>query len=84
MKAPWIKSAYSFGQFYLIPNMDSIVVGGTSQRDNWSTDESASDTDDILAGVCDVFPSLRTAPVVSAVHSSYNAHTYLSLILYWC
>jgi hypothetical protein len=39
LKAPWIKHYYNnSGKFYIIPNVDSIVCGGTLQKDNWSTD----------------------------------------------
>lgn len=62
--APWIKSSCSFGDSYVIPNIDSVVVGGTAQKGNWSTAVSEEDSQLIIAGVCEVFPSLRGAKVL--------------------
>jgi glycine/D-amino acid oxidase-like deaminating enzyme len=42
----------------------SLVVGGTCQENDWSTAESLEDTKSIMDGVCEVFPSLRTAKVL--------------------
>ena len=38
VKAPWIKHYYNNnGQFYIIPNLETVVLGGTTQKDNWDT-----------------------------------------------
>jgi len=63
LKAPWIKNVWSFGSNYLIPQIDTVVVGGTAQRDNWDESVSMEDTDRILDSVCAIFPSLRSAPI---------------------
>ena len=38
VKAPWIKHYYNNnGQFYIIPNLETVVLGGTTQKGNWDT-----------------------------------------------
>lgn len=38
VKAPWIKHYYNNnGQFYVIPNLETVVLGGTTQKDDWNT-----------------------------------------------
>lgn len=64
VKAPWIKNVWIFGQHYLIPQLDTVVVGGTAQKGSWDESVSEEDTEKIL-GACRVFPSLRTAPIES-------------------
>ena len=47
VKAPWIKHYYNNnGQFYIIPNLETVVLGGTTQKGNWDTsiNEQASMT----------------------------------------
>lgn len=63
VKAPWMKAFWNFGPAYLIPNVDTLVVGGTAQTGDYSTELSDSDTKEILDKVCAVFPALKDAPV---------------------
>eukprot|EP01041_Mallomonas_annulata_P011825 gene11825-24790_t len=63
--APWIKRAYFYGTSYLIPNVDTVVVGGTAQKGDWNTSVSDEDTETILEKACQLFPSLRGAKVVN-------------------
>jgi hypothetical protein len=72
VKAPWIKNVWMFGPNYLIPNVDSVVVGGTQQRGNWSEAVSVEDTKAIIEAVASVFPSIRSAPIVREVLSTFN------------
>ena len=65
VKAPWIKNVWFYGTTYLIPNVDSVVVGGTAQKGDWSTVPSIQDTEKIMNDACALFPSLRNAPVES-------------------
>ena len=68
VKAPWMKSTWTFDdKYYVIPNMDTVVVGGTLQKYDWNIEVSQEDTDDILDGICEVFPGIRSAPVVSKI-----------------
>lgn len=62
--APWIKASCTFGSSYIIPNVDSVVIGGTGQKGNWNTDESSSDSKKILDGVSQIFPGLRKAKII--------------------
>ena len=65
VKAPWINSVFFFGKSYIIPNIDSVVLGGTAQKGDWNTVVSNDDTDRILNDVCAVFPSIRNACIES-------------------
>jgi hypothetical protein len=62
--APWVKTSCTFGAHYVIPNVDSLVIGGTGQRGDWSTAVSAEDSRSILEGVCRMFPSLALAELL--------------------
>lgn len=38
VKAPWVKHYYNNnGQFYVIPNLETVVLGGTTQKGSWDT-----------------------------------------------
>lgn len=63
-RAPWVKNVWFFGKSYIIPNVDSVVVGGTAQKGNWDLNVSREDTKNIMDGACELFPSLRDAPMV--------------------
>lgn len=63
VKAPWMKAFWNFGPNYLIPNVDTVVVGGTAQKGDYSTVISDEDSDAIMNNVCALFPALRSAPV---------------------
>lgn len=66
VRAPWVKHYINFnGQNYIIPNFDTVVLGGTTQRGNFDTTVSEEDTHHILEGCCKLVPSLRHAEVVS-------------------
>lgn len=53
-----------FDNDYVIPNVDNIVVGGTTQVDNWNDKSDKQDTEDILGRVNSVIPDLQSATVV--------------------
>jgi len=61
--APWMNNVVFWGTSYIIPNVDSVVLGGTAQRGNWDTTPSDADTRKILDDVCDLFPAFRDAPI---------------------
>lgn len=54
-----------FGKYYLIPNRDVVIVGGTAQENDWNLEVSPQDTENIWNGVCEAFPSLKNATIVS-------------------
>ena len=63
VKAPWMNNVVFWGSSYIIPNVDTVVLGGTAQRGNWDTTPSEEDTRKILDDICQVFPSMRDAPI---------------------
>ena len=63
--APWVNNVFFWGSSYIIPNVDSVVLGGTAQRDDWDTNPREADTAKILADVCDLFPAMKDARVVN-------------------
>ena len=64
-RAPWMKNVWFFDSSYIIPNVDSVVLGGTADKGNFDTTVSHADTTRILDGICDLFPAIRSAPVES-------------------
>ena len=65
VKAPWIRSVWGFGTSYIIPNMDNVVLGGTAQKGDHNTNCSLSDSEKIMSNICELFPSLADATLVS-------------------
>ncbi len=65
VKAPWMKNCYCFGDFhYIIPNVDTIVLGGTATKGSWDRSVSEADTLHITKELFAMFPALQAAPVV--------------------
>jgi glycine/D-amino acid oxidase-like deaminating enzyme len=67
VKAPWMKGVWFFGNNYVIPNTDNVVLGGTQQKGNWDTRVDIKDTEMILNRVGEMFPALSRAPIVSSI-----------------
>ena len=65
VEAPWLTGHYNFNDTYIIPNPHhgTVVLGGTSQVDNWSTVVSRDDRDRIWQGCIRLMPSLAEAKV---------------------
>lgn len=63
VQAPWMNNIFFFGTSYIIPNTDSVVLGGTAQKGSWDTGISDTDTKKILDDVNEVFPALKNAEV---------------------
>ena len=59
-----MQSVWFWNTSYIIPNMDTVVCGGTAQVDDWNLTESIDDTKTIMDDICALFPSLIQAPVV--------------------
>jgi len=65
VRAPWIKHSWTFdGTHYVIPNVNSVVVGGTQQRGNFSEAVDAVDSASIFETCARYIPSLRGAEVL--------------------
>ncbi|XP_065569577.1 D-aspartate oxidase-like [Artemia franciscana] len=64
--APWIKAVIlddSDDGNYVIPNMDSVVLGGTHQEGDWNMNIYPEDTQFILEGCQRLVPALKHVPV---------------------
>ncbi|KAL3137419.1 hypothetical protein ABBQ32_006940 [Trebouxia sp. C0010 RCD-2024] len=53
------------GKFYVIPNLETVVLGGTTQKGSWDTSINKEDKQRILEGCCQLVPSLKHAQVVA-------------------
>lgn len=62
-----MKGVWFFGNNYVIPNTDNVVLGGTQQKDRWDTNVDIKDTEMILSRIGSVFPALARAPIVRAL-----------------
>jgi len=49
---------------YIIPNQDSVVLGGTHDKDRWDTAPTAQVTKFILQGCVALEPSLKEAELI--------------------
>lgn len=63
MHAPWIKSVFLFdteeGLGYIIPQSDTVVLGGTFQLNDWNTEVVENDTRKILRICAKALPALE-------------------------
>ncbi|XP_076367903.1 D-aspartate oxidase-like isoform X4 [Tachypleus tridentatus] len=65
VKAPWVKHIYIGGsEFYILPNADTVVLGGSSQVGDWNKDIYPEDSQRIWKGCCELLPSLQHAEIV--------------------
>ncbi|XP_015920783.1 D-aspartate oxidase [Parasteatoda tepidariorum] len=64
VKAPWIKYAVMDPEFYILPNAEETICGGTKQVGDWNLDIVPKDRERILSGCTDLYPSLKKAQVV--------------------
>ncbi|MEW5320000.1 MAG: hypothetical protein WDW38_011105 [Sanguina aurantia] len=61
VRAPWVTQGLFGGSSYIIPNRNCVILGGTGQIGNWSTEVSLEDKAAIWEGCCELLPSLRDA-----------------------
>ncbi len=61
--APWMTCNWNFGKYYIIPNVDNVVLGGTAQVGNNDEGINDEDTASILNGVCQLFPAFQRAKI---------------------
>lgn len=65
VRAPWIKNAILGGDdYYILPNTDEVICGGTHQEGNWNTEVDPVDTDTIWRGCKSLVPSLKNAKIL--------------------
>lgn len=68
VRAPWVTSYLAddsneaFG--YIIPNHDTVVLGGTHQDNNWNLEVDPADSRAIWSACTSLLPSLKSAEVV--------------------
>ena len=63
LRAPWITCVWFWGRSYIIPNIDSVVLGGTAERGEWDTVVSLTETTRILHDIYEIFPSIKNSTV---------------------
>ena len=63
-REPLMQNIYFFGSSYIIPNVDTIVCGGTAQAD-WNKAVSETDTKKIMDDIFEYFPEMKSSEVVS-------------------
>lgn len=71
VQAPWVKHFYfdydpteKGNKLYIFPGKDYVVLGGTSQAGDWSTEVKEADTKRILDGCSRLIPSLKKAKIL--------------------
>ncbi|XP_064625560.1 D-aspartate oxidase-like [Lineus longissimus] len=68
VQAPWIKqfviAVEENAFYYIFPGPDTVVLGGTYQKDNWNLEPTDEDRKNIWEGCCKVIPSLKHAKVL--------------------
>jgi len=68
VRAPWVRTAIFDHDdndcHYIIPNQDSIALGGTHDKDRWDTTPTADVTKRIIEGCIALEPSLKEAELI--------------------
>ena len=65
VRAPWVRHYINRdGGTYIIPNTDTVVLGGITQKGNWSLEPTEEDRRGILERCYEILPSLRKAPIL--------------------
>ncbi|KAG8186264.1 hypothetical protein JTE90_004611 [Oedothorax gibbosus] len=64
VKAPWIQYGVITGNYYVIPNSDYVVCGGTAQIGDWNQKIDKSDREEIWKMCTELVPSLERAEVL--------------------
>ncbi|XP_055999304.1 D-aspartate oxidase-like isoform X2 [Ostrea edulis] len=64
VKAPWIKHFYididrNNDVTYILPGIETVVLGGTAQDGDWNTEDDQADIDGIMERCLKVMPSLK-------------------------
>lgn len=63
--APWLQSVWHFGTSYIIPQIDTCVIGGTAEKGLWDTNPSFETTQTLLTNASEIFPGITTARIES-------------------
>jgi len=70
VKAPWIKTAITYetkegDTYYVLPNIDDVVVGGSYEVGNFNTDVIVSDRERIMKNATNLVPSLKDSEYIT-------------------
>ena len=62
VKAPWVKHFYfTDDNCYIIPNMETICLGGTRQVNDYRKENDPNDSKGVLDRCCQLCPSLKVS-----------------------
>ncbi|CAN8001315.1 unnamed protein product [Ixodes hexagonus] len=64
VRAPWVKRIVVAGEFYIIPNVDAIVLGGTANKGDFSRTPVPETRQKILDACIALEPSLKKATFI--------------------
>jgi hypothetical protein len=81
-RAPWLKDAWFFGSSYIIPNVDTVVLGGTADKGDWDTCVRLEDTKRIIDNIAKLMPSIRDAPIVSVLLHYMALNVFFALLCF--
>ncbi|GFQ97283.1 d-aspartate oxidase [Trichonephila clavata] len=63
--APWIKhGVIADNDYYVLPNADEIILGGTHQEGDWNTQVDPVDRRNIWEGCVELLPCLKDATIL--------------------
>lgn len=65
VEAPWVKHFFVRDNFYVLPRLTDVVLGGTKQIGNYSLNVDPSDNNAIWQGCCELVPSLKYSKIVT-------------------
>lgn len=65
VRAPWIKhGVIADNDFYILPNSEEIILGGTHQEGDWNVQIDPVDRRNIWEGCLELLPSLKDATIL--------------------
>jgi len=66
VEAPWLKTFVIDEEVgnYIIPNINTVILGGTSQKGNYNLTPESTDAHNIWNGCCKLVPSVKHAKII--------------------
>ena len=61
VRAPWVRHAVMSGPWYILPNRDCVVLGGTKQMGDYNLSPDPETAKQIMKECCKLVPSLAQA-----------------------
>ena len=65
VRAPWIRHAVLSEDFYILPNKDCVILGGTKEKGNYDLTINGATSNRIMQGCTKLVPSLKYATKVA-------------------